>query len=74
MDRFAPKNTKQDTYPLPLHSNFDFMCLVSAHAQTLNEYSKKHIWMFSSQILDNRVSITALKIINLLRPSSTTIF
>ena len=46
-------NMEQNTYQSPFYGNFDFTCLVSAHAQTLNEYldTKKHIRRFSSQIL-----------------------
>ena len=45
--------TEQDTYQLPFYCNFDFTCLVSAHAQTLNEYpdTKKQIRIFSSLII-----------------------
>ena len=32
-------NTEQVTYQPPFYCNFDFTCLVSAHAQTLNEYT-----------------------------------
>ena len=57
-------NTEQDSYQPPFYCNFDFRCLVSAHAQTLTEYpdTKKQIRMFSSRIIypDNRISVPAL--------------
>ena len=45
--------TERDTYQPPFYYNFDFTCLVSAHAQTLNEYpdTKKQIRMFSSWMI-----------------------
>ena len=42
---YKPSSMVQDTYQLPFYCNFDFTCLVSAHAQTLNKYldTKKQI-------------------------------
>ena len=55
-------NTEQDTYQLPFYCNFDFTSLVSAHAQTINEYpdTKRQIWMFGDNYPDNWVSVPAL--------------
>ena len=33
--------TEQDTYQPPFYCNLDLPCLVSVHAQTLNEYPDK---------------------------------
>ena len=61
---YKPKagNTEQDTYQLPFYCNFDFTSLVSAHAQTINEYpdTKRQIWMFGDNYPDNWVSVPAL--------------
>ena len=52
---------EQDTYQPPFYCNMNFTCLVSVHAQTLNEYPDTDLDVhFADNYPDNRVSIPAL--------------
>ena len=56
-------NTEQDSCQLPFYCNFNFMCLVSVHAQTLYKYPDTDLDdQFMDNYLDNRIYIHCISV------------